>query len=525
MKKTIRINIKGFIFQVDEDAYQLLHGYLNKLKRHFTDGPEGEEIVSDLELRIAELLQQKLVYKKEVITIDDAKDVISVLGDPEDFDATTVTGEEEETIPKTGSGRRKSHRLYRDPDNAIMGGVSAGLGSYFNTDPIIFRVLFVVLSLGYGIVALIYIILWIVLPAARTTAQKLEMRGEPVTIDNIERAVKSEYDNVRKNFKNYSNSETGDRVRDFLGKVVHVLGILVMALAKILVFVVGIALILGGFAMAISAAGFFFFQKPIISNIFDDAYFNVQGLIDTFVPSSDPTLLLLTVGLVLGIPILAIMYAGIKILFRFKSNDKLVGLGAFVLWFLAVLYVSSIAMIEGRSYSMGVDEDIENELNISAGDTLFIDIGPQSLSDIKKDHLYIEMDEFGIYFGGQEDRIYGKTIIDVGRTHGNKARLIIQKEARGIDSRDANSKLNALSFDYQISGNRLIIPPCYIIEDENEWRAQNVEIDLDVPENTIVIFSRETEGHLDYIYGNELERWQLPGKTVKATVNGLVRTE
>lgn len=524
MKKTLKINIKGFVFQIDEDAYQLLQGYLTKLEKYFANKPGGEEIVSDLELRIAELLQQKLGERKEVITLDDAKSVIDVLGNPEEFDVGTTTEEEnKEESGTTGKGSNRTHRLYRDPDNSILGGVSAGLGAYFRTDPILFRVLFVVLSLAYGVVAILYIIMWIVVPAAKTTAQKLEMRGEPVTIDNIERAVKNEYDNVRENFKKYSSPGSTDRFRDFLGEFARVLGIALMALAKVIVFLFGLILIIGGFAMAISAGGIFFLQKPIISNVFEEAYFNFQGFLGTFVPSSDPTLLILTFAIVIGIPILAIMYTGIKILFRFKSNDKMVGLGAFVLWFLCTLYLSSIIMIEARSYSTGAENELEAEINIAPGDTLYIEMDSQVLTSIKKDHLYFETDEFGIYFSGNEGKIHGKTILDIRRTNGNNPKLYLEKSARGIDSREANRNLELLSFNYKVEDNKLILPPVYTIEDENQWRAQYVEVDLEVPGNMIIIFDEELEGHIDHVYGNELDSWQLPGKSVKSTDDGLVR--
>ncbi len=88
--------------------------------------------------------------------------------------------------------------MYRDPDNRILGGVCAGMGAYWGADPLIIRIIFVVATLIFLSGAIIYLILWVVLPEAKTTAQKLEMRGEPVTISNIGKAVKEEFENIKK---------------------------------------------------------------------------------------------------------------------------------------------------------------------------------------------------------------------------------------------------------------------------------------------------------------------------------------
>ena len=91
--------------------------------------------------------------------------------------------------------------MYRDPDHRILGGVCSGMGAYWHIDPLIVRILFLVTFFGFGIGLLIYLLLWVVIPVARTTAQKLEMRGEPVTVENIKRFVREEFRNVKKNIK------------------------------------------------------------------------------------------------------------------------------------------------------------------------------------------------------------------------------------------------------------------------------------------------------------------------------------
>ncbi|MEA2105937.1 MAG: PspC domain-containing protein [Bacteroidota bacterium] len=199
MKTTITINLGGLVFHIDDDAYETLNTYLIAIEKQFNSEAERKDIMADIEARIAELFTEMLGDKRDVIRKEEVLKVIEILGQPEDFT--------EEETPPPGSSRKKSttyqatKRLYRDPDNRVLGGVCGGLGAYFNIDPIVFRILFILIFFGMGSGLIIYIILWIAIPEALTTAQKLEMRGEPITIENIKKAVREEFENVRKNMK------------------------------------------------------------------------------------------------------------------------------------------------------------------------------------------------------------------------------------------------------------------------------------------------------------------------------------
>lgn len=191
MKITVSINIGGYPFNIDEDAYGELKRYLRSLELHFAGEESSSEILSDIEARIAELFRAKLTSYKQVITLSDVRDVISVLGSPEDISNGDHSSSE------SRSTRTGYHRMYRDPDRRIIGGVCSGIGAYWNIEPLIVRVIFLALVLAGGLGLLIYLILYIVLPEAKTTSQKIEMKGEPVNIENIKEAVRKEFDTVR----------------------------------------------------------------------------------------------------------------------------------------------------------------------------------------------------------------------------------------------------------------------------------------------------------------------------------------
>ena len=195
MKITVSINLGGYSFNIDEDAYAELKHYLRNLELHFAGEESSSEILSDIETRMAELFRNKLTTYKQVINIEDVKQTISIMGTPQDIsDNNGPTARDKFSSPGY-------HRMYRDTEHRIIGGVCSGMGAYWDIDPVIVRVIFVALALGGGLGVLVYLILYVVLPEAKTTAQKIEMKGHPVNIHNIKDSVKKEFDTVRKNMK------------------------------------------------------------------------------------------------------------------------------------------------------------------------------------------------------------------------------------------------------------------------------------------------------------------------------------
>ena len=176
MKKTFTINISGSIFHIDDDAFEKLQKYLHILNKHFNTAVEGQEILQDIEARIAELFIEKTNNKVEVITDAMVDEMIARMGKPEDF----MEQEEEPSKQKTEDNQPEQEtkirrRLYRDGESRVLGGVCSGLGAYFNIDPVILRIIFVLVLFMGGASVPVYLILWIVVPKARTTARKLEM--------------------------------------------------------------------------------------------------------------------------------------------------------------------------------------------------------------------------------------------------------------------------------------------------------------------------------------------------------------
>lgn len=203
MKTTITINLGGIVFHIDDDAYEMLHTYLLAIEKQFVNDDERREVMSDIEARLSELFSETLAQKRDVIMKDDVSKVVKIMGEPGDFieDSQNEASFSQNNSQRKRNSQKTLKRLYRDPDNRFLGGVCGGLGAYFNNDPLLFRIVFLALLFAGTVGFWIYIILWIAIPEASTTAQKLEMRGEPITIENIKKAVRDEFENVRKNMK------------------------------------------------------------------------------------------------------------------------------------------------------------------------------------------------------------------------------------------------------------------------------------------------------------------------------------
>jgi phage shock protein PspC (stress-responsive transcriptional regulator) len=196
MKTTITINLGGIVFHIDDDAYEMLNTYLFAVEKQFVNEDERKEVMSDIEIRLSELFKERLGNKRDVIMKEDVSKVIEIMGEPEDFI------DEETNKQQTQKGQMNykiNKRLYRDPDNKVISGVCGGIGAYFGVDPIWFRLAFFLSIFFFASGIIIYLILWIVVPKARTTAEKLEMRGENVNISNIEKSIKEEIDELKKN--------------------------------------------------------------------------------------------------------------------------------------------------------------------------------------------------------------------------------------------------------------------------------------------------------------------------------------
>ena len=199
MKKTQTANIGGIAFILDEDAFLALSKYLESIEKQYHDRTEKTEIIEDIEMRIAELFKAELKHSLQVITMREVEKVMNIMGNPIDFDMNNYSES------KSGSGS-SGKRFYRNPENRMFGGVCSGLGDYFNVDPVLIRILFLIAFFGLGIGLLVYIALWILTPETDVSIKKNEVNNEPGYRQKMSDFVKTEYDQVKNNWKKRFNN-------------------------------------------------------------------------------------------------------------------------------------------------------------------------------------------------------------------------------------------------------------------------------------------------------------------------------
>lgn len=329
MKKAFQISIAGILFSIEEDAYARLDGYISSVKRHFAETEGRDEIVRDIESRIAE---QLLESKKAVISIAEVETVIASMGKVEDFeDGIGEARAETESKPK---------KLYRDADDSVIAGVCSGLARYFGIDPLWTRIAFVILTFilnGFPVFA--YIVLWIVMPEARTAAQKLEMSGTPVNLETIRGNIQEKIGDAK--------DKHGSTARRILAAPFVALKAIVAFIRKAIV-----PIVLALFGIALGLATLFAIVMSSFGAPFLLAY--PERLADFPIGEVIPSLALygsvISAYLVVIIPTALLFLVALRLL-RLKTHVKQgVGLGFLGVWLLAIASLGASVAVAVASY-------------------------------------------------------------------------------------------------------------------------------------------------------------------------------
>jgi len=240
MNRIISVTINGIVFRIEEDAYSKLKNYLDEIKTHFAKEESSLEIISDIEAGIAEKFKESFSNRKDdVILIADVEKLILEMGRVED-----IVEEKKSDKPEPEIKIRK--RLYRDPDDMFVAGVCSGLAAYFGIDPTFVRIAFVILTLINGIGILAYLILWLIVPMAKTSAQKLEMKGETANLNKIKEFVTERANDIK-----------NEKPVRAVGKFFQVLAKVFLVCLGIILFIIIIFILVGFFIpMGISIGRF-----------------------------------------------------------------------------------------------------------------------------------------------------------------------------------------------------------------------------------------------------------------------------
>ena len=456
MNKIITINLGGIAISIEEDAYDLLRSYLLSVKDYFKGTENGTEIVDDIESRIAEMLYEKLQNESPSINVADVNEVIGIMGQPSDFDDSA----EEETYSAP-----RNKRLFRDPDEGILGGVCAGLAKYLNVEVTVLRILALIMMFAFGGGLFIYIVLWVVIPKARTTAEKLQMSGEVPNIDNISSSIREEagraYESIKKKARSSEARKLRSDTEDFLIRVFR-------TIFKFVAVIVSVALIIA--LIALSAHFFLGFDSVRFHG--DSNWFDVLNA-----TAGGTGIFWLVKVCLYAVVLIPIMYFLIRLggfLFGLPKPPSAVKRGFWGVWGL-VLLTAAVGVIYSLSLLRERGSHTDRIELKELGDTIEIRVDKR-LNSTEYGRLVrfdVEQSSKGTY-------------------------LEVEKITRGRNDVEAKDLASNIPDHHTISGNEIVLQE-RVNEKLGHKRGAKVNYTLYIPEGKTIVFHSNTSRVLHHI--------------------------
>jgi phage shock protein PspC (stress-responsive transcriptional regulator) len=512
MEKTLTINISGWVFNISEEAYEKLTQYFNTLKKYFKNKEGSEEIVADIEARIAELFKERIANQNAVIIKTHVEEVIGIMGQPFEMD-----DEEADTANDYSYSKSKTSKsLFRDTQSGHIAGVASGLGKFLNLDPIILRIIFLLLVPTGGAGIIIYLVMWVLIPEAKTTSDRIRMEGKKVNIKNIEDKVKEETDYLKGRINEFSEEakdiyrKTAPARKHGLRGVESMLKFIGRFLLRVLKILLGFVLFIYGLGLLIGFAMLAFNWIPSLE--FDS--FSIYGMslpsfLNSYVmESSYGILAIIALSIVIFIPIVMMIFHGIRFLFNLKRN-KTVGKVAWQSWVLALIVAFGISYTTITSFKEEKVVITKHELPKLKSDTLQLRINTNKyyanvLSSDKKTVLTqdrnIPILRDGVF--------YGEPTLRILNSDNQSYYLKLYQRSRGNDEVRAEENIYQIKYNFLIDSMGIVLDPYFFLKKEAKWRAQDVEIRIYLPDNKAIMIDKNIRKHfnLSYFWSNALYR-------------------
>jgi len=511
MNKTIIININGIVFHIEEDAYEVLRSYMTEVKRHFAYSSDNEEIVQDIENRLAEMFTERLTEQsKQVIVQQDVLDITARMGNVNDFDV--------EIDDQNFDGTRTAHRtLFRDPEDRMVGGVCSGLGHYFDMEAKWVRLITVLATILWGTGLIVYLILWMVTPRAKTRADRMAMKGEPINLQNFKRNLDEEVDALKQNLNHAGTQlrpglnatedflrEAGDRTGTFLTKL---FGIALKVLGAFVIFVC-CSLLLS------SLLGLLFFMGFFDGHELDTFPFNALN-------PEYRSPIYFSAAILIIIPLIALILFSLRVLFNRKITGKATSFALLIIWLtglgMAVYYGAKL----GAEFKS--EARYEQQSLVKPFPVYHIKLNKQRFLS-KDDSL-----NYNITFTGRQGKVkigsdIGEIALNVERSDDSTAFIIKDFSARGRDFESALRNAQKSSYEF-IQNDSIITLDKYLhYPPKQAYRNQEVKVTLKVPLNTRIIFDGEINSIIRDINLRDClpedSEWETPSEWIMTT-NGL----
>jgi len=487
MDKTININIAGTLFQIDDEAFRILRDYLQAINNRFRNVQGGHETIEDIESRIAEIFQSQKGLAG-VITKENIEAMISIIGKPEEFD-------QNETEPEQKVYPLQKKRMYRNPDDKIIGGVCSGIGTYLDTDPVLFRILFVLFTVFFGVGFFLYIILWIALPEASAQYSA-----------------------------GYTNTS---KIGNAFNEIFRAIGRVCYLILRIFLIIIGVLLVVTGFLFILSFVMVFVFKYPGAFSI-DSSGVNIfyfPDFLNYIVnPPTVPWIMILT-SLAFLLPMIAIIYWGVKMIFWFRAKDGVVSLVGLVLWVTVITALVIILFNEGISFAKTAKSSTELVLPKSP-DTLYI-MTDQKVADLKYEKEFsLPHEEYSVYINDDKKELYIRPYLNVNRSVNKVNKVEVRKRSTGRTEQEAMKKIEGLQYNYSLNGDTLHIDEYFTSPAGRKWAADNIAINVYMPVGTILKIDKDSRILFHQRFQNENDenlesRWESRNSCWVLTDDGL----
>ncbi len=474
MKKVVKVNIGNLAFTLNDDAYEMLNKYLEDLKRHYKNKPSGYEVVEGIEERIAELFAEKCGVDS-VVPLDVVNEVINILGRPEVID--DEGGKESYTqIPPQIP---VSKRLYRNPDNRVLGGVCSGIAAYFNIDAIVVRLIYVLIAL-FGFVVFVpffhssvffmiflYIILWLAIPEARTVEQRCAMYGESPDISHIQKRVVYEANRAGRSIRKVGQ-DSSHVVTDIFNSIAVAIGIILM--------LVGFAGIVG---LTVLFLGVEFVDGIVPVDIIN--YVSL-GDINVF-------WIKICTMCVLFIPFIGLLTGGVQMVFRLKKSRFRPGLLLAIIWWVAFIALIALGAVSSRNYWENYESEKSSVL-LKTPDTLYVKYVSASQMPPKKAIFDAGLSSSTLLWfdnSSKESKIVTFPHLQLIRQSDTDSSMIrTMVHTFGNTRSDAIFKAESSNLKYELKDSLLLIYDD-VYTKKDKWDGTYKEIKLYLPEKTKVL--------------------------------------
>ena len=486
MNKVININLGGLPFVADDSAYEALAAYINGLRRHFANSEGCEEIVADIEARLAELFSDYL-KGRQILTLADVKRAISVMGIPTEIDANaTAEGAAAGTAQSahtrsTGAQQtwNSGKRLFRNPDDKVIGGVCSGLSAYFGiADPIWIRLAFVAIFLTFGFGILLYFLLLVIVPKAATAADKLAMRGETVNVNNIARTVEDGLgnlkdkltelggdlnDSVKSNAKKFSNGTQrfgNNRASGAnVSRGADVLADVLKAVVKVVLFGAAALAIVG---LAATWIGFF------VAGIWVQPYWTY--FLDT---AATGTIGWIALMLLITLPIVGLVLACARLIYKFET-PRIATIGLSVMWLGALCTFIVIGISIFRQHAAPNATQRELTLNKPETDQLLLQF------DDRTDNTNGTLQMGDVYLLG--DQLKSENIeLNIEASEDIQFHLVQKNTAWSNTAANAYHAADEITYNVVQTDSSLQFPASFTLPKGTKWNNQKVLLTLKVP--------------------------------------------